>query len=160
MSKQQQQLVEKEKKMKELEGLVTELRVSDCTAVTCEIVDTQRVCWCYRWQNSLVEEKKRSADEAEDLTQEMAELRFELTERLEDEKRRRAETEDDCVRRVQELETTVRPRCCLSQPETAALLIILLGIASWQSQRSVWQSCRQSRPLRWPQWRRERQVCG
>eukprot|EP00271_Cylindrocystis_brebissonii_P015006 TRINITY_DN3685_c0_g2_i1.p1 TRINITY_DN3685_c0_g2~~TRINITY_DN3685_c0_g2_i1.p1 ORF type:complete len:484 (+),score=179.79 TRINITY_DN3685_c0_g2_i1:244-1695(+) len=46
----------------------------------------------------------RAADEADDLTQEMAELRFELTERVEREQQMRAEVEGAALRRVQELE--------------------------------------------------------
>lgn len=49
----------------------------------------------------------RAKEEAEDLTQEMAELRYKMTEMLEEECKRRASIEQASLRRIQDLEEQV-----------------------------------------------------
>lgn len=60
------------------------------------------------FQEELKAEKLKAKDEAEDLAQEMAELRYELTCLLEEERKRRASIEQASLRRIAELEAQVR----------------------------------------------------
>lgn len=59
------------------------------------------------FQEELREVKLKAKEEAEDLTQEMAELRYQFTDMLELESRRRALVEEASIRRVQDLEEQV-----------------------------------------------------
>ena len=59
------------------------------------------------FQEELREVKLKAKEEAEDLTQEMAELRYQFTDMLELESRRRALVEEASIRRVQDLEAQV-----------------------------------------------------
>lgn len=60
------------------------------------------------FQEELKAEKLKAKDESEDLAQEMAELRYELTCLLEEERKRRASIEQASLRRIAELEAQVR----------------------------------------------------
>lgn len=62
-------------------------------------------------QTELVEEKEKAKEEAEDLAQEMAELRFQLMEMLDHERELRSRTEQASVHRVEELEAQVNRSC-------------------------------------------------
>ena len=53
------------------------------------------------------EEKLKAKEEAEDLAQEMAELRYQMTALLEEECKRRAYIEQTSLQRIAELETQV-----------------------------------------------------
>ncbi|URE16910.1 hypothetical protein MUK42_05816 [Musa troglodytarum] len=59
-------------------------------------------------KEELREVKLKAKEEAEDLTQEMAELRYQFTGMLEEESRRRALVEEASIRRVQDLEAQVQ----------------------------------------------------
>lgn len=59
------------------------------------------------FQEELREERMKSKEEAEDLAQEMAELRYQLTLMLEDECKRRANIEHISLQRISELEAQV-----------------------------------------------------
>lgn len=59
------------------------------------------------FQEELREVKLKAKEEAEDLTQEMAELRYQFTDMLEEVSRRRALVEEASIRRVQDLEAQV-----------------------------------------------------
>ncbi|XP_028551513.1 putative leucine-rich repeat-containing protein DDB_G0290503 isoform X2 [Dendrobium catenatum] len=59
-------------------------------------------------KEELKEEKLKAKEEAEDLIQAMAELRYEITGMLEDECKRRASIEQASLRRIQDLEEQVR----------------------------------------------------
>ncbi|CAL9129631.1 unnamed protein product [Musa acuminata var. zebrina] len=59
-------------------------------------------------KEELREVKLKAMEEAEDLTQEMAELRYQFTDMLEEESRRRALVEEASIRRVQDLEEQVQ----------------------------------------------------
>lgn len=59
-------------------------------------------------KEELKKEKLKAKEEAEDLTQEMAELRYQITEMLEQECKRRARIEQASLHRIAELETQVR----------------------------------------------------
>lgn len=59
------------------------------------------------FQEELREVKLKAKEEAEDLTQEMAELRYQFTDMLELESRRRALVEEASIRRVQDVEAQV-----------------------------------------------------
>ncbi|KAJ8460616.1 hypothetical protein OPV22_033542 [Ensete ventricosum] len=59
-------------------------------------------------KEELREVKLKAKEEAEDLTQEMAELRYQFTDMLEEESRRRALVEEASIRRVQDLEAQVQ----------------------------------------------------
>nr|XP_018684585.1 PREDICTED: paramyosin isoform X3 [Musa acuminata subsp. malaccensis] len=59
-------------------------------------------------KEELREVKLKAKEEAEDLTQEMAELRYQFTDMLELESRRRALVEEASIRRVQDLEAQVQ----------------------------------------------------
>ncbi|KAH7420664.1 hypothetical protein KP509_13G016200 [Ceratopteris richardii] len=71
-----------------------------------------------RLKNELKEEKEKAQEEAEDLTQEMAELRYQLLQRVDEERELRARTEEVYLKRITELETQLRH----SKQETALLL--------------------------------------
>jgi len=58
-------------------------------------------------QEEVAAEKEKSKEEAEDLTQEMAELRYQLMEMIERERELRAQAEQASVLRVVELESQV-----------------------------------------------------
>ncbi|XP_020104396.1 paramyosin [Ananas comosus] len=58
-------------------------------------------------KEELREEKLKAKEEAEDLTQEMAELRYQITGMLEEEYKRRAFIEQASIKRIQELEAQV-----------------------------------------------------
>jgi hypothetical protein len=58
-------------------------------------------------QVELAAEKEKAKEEAEDLTQEMAELRYQLMEMVEQERELRAQVEQASVLRVEELEAQV-----------------------------------------------------
>ncbi|KAL5987650.1 hypothetical protein ACLOJK_035400 [Asimina triloba] len=58
-------------------------------------------------KEDLIKEKSRAKEEAEDLTQEMAELRYQITEMLEQECKRRACIEQASLQRISELEAQV-----------------------------------------------------
>ncbi|XP_072972888.1 uncharacterized protein [Typha angustifolia] len=58
-------------------------------------------------KEELRDEKRKAKEEAEDLTQEMAELRYQITGMLEEEYRRRACIEQASIQRIQELEAQV-----------------------------------------------------
>ena len=58
-------------------------------------------------QDELREEKEKAKEEAEDMTQEMAELRYQLMERVDEERELRARTEEASLRRISELESQV-----------------------------------------------------
>lgn len=49
----------------------------------------------------------KAKDEAEDLTQAMAELRYQMTDMIEEESKRRASVEQTSLRRIQDLEEQV-----------------------------------------------------
>lgn len=59
-------------------------------------------------KEELKEEKLKAKEDAEDLTQAMVELRYEITGMLEDECKRRASIEQSSLRRIQDLEEQVR----------------------------------------------------
>ncbi|XP_057519908.1 uncharacterized protein LOC130800413 [Amaranthus tricolor] len=59
-------------------------------------------------KEELKKEKLRSKEEAEDLTQEMAELRYQLTELLEEERKRRSCIEQVSLQRISKLEAQLR----------------------------------------------------
>ncbi|MCO5564403.1 hypothetical protein L7F22_018064 [Adiantum nelumboides] len=61
-----------------------------------------------RLKNELQEEKKKAKEEAEDLTQEMAELRYQLMQRVDEERELRARTEEASLRRIAELEAQLK----------------------------------------------------
>lgn len=61
-------------------------------------------CLISQLKEDLREEKLKAKDEAEDLTQEMAELRYQMTEMLEEEHKHRALIEETSLRRIKELE--------------------------------------------------------
>lgn len=58
-------------------------------------------------QGEVAAEKDKAKEEAEDLTQEMAELRYQLMDMIEQERDLRAQTEQASVLRVVELESQV-----------------------------------------------------
>ncbi|KAJ6843297.1 uncharacterized protein M6B38_297260 [Iris pallida] len=59
-------------------------------------------------KDELRREKLKAKEEAEDLTQAMAELRYQITDMLEEERKRRACIEQTSLRRIQDLEEQVR----------------------------------------------------
>lgn len=59
------------------------------------------------YQDELREEKSKAKEEADDLAQEMAELRYQMTGLLEDECKRRACIEQASLQRISELEAQV-----------------------------------------------------
>lgn len=61
-----------------------------------------------RLKDELIEEKEKAKEDAEDLTQEMAELRYTLMERVEQERELRAHTEQASLRRISELEEQLK----------------------------------------------------
>ncbi|KAI5058029.1 hypothetical protein GOP47_0026199 [Adiantum capillus-veneris] len=61
-----------------------------------------------RLKNELQEEKEKAKEEAEDLTQEMAELRYQLMQRVDEERELRARTEEASLRRIAELEAQLK----------------------------------------------------
>lgn len=71
-----------------------------------------------RLKNELKEEKEKAKEEAEDLTQEMAELRYQLMQRVDEERQLRARTEEASLRRIAELEAQLK----YAVQETALLL--------------------------------------
>ena len=60
------------------------------------------------FQEELREEKSKAKEEAEDLAQEMAELRYQMTGLLEEERKRRAHIEQASIQRIAELELKVK----------------------------------------------------
>ena len=65
------------------------------------------------YQEELREEKLKAKEETEDLAQEMAELRYQMTSLLEEERSRRACIEQASIQRIAELEAQVCPiRSC------------------------------------------------
>jgi DNA repair exonuclease SbcCD ATPase subunit len=78
------ELQKKEHQMVELRGIVSQMKVE------------------------LAAEKEKAKEEAEDLTQEMAELRYQLMEMVEQERELRAQVEQASVLRVEELEAQVK----------------------------------------------------
>lgn len=71
-----------------------------------------------RLKNELKEEKEKAKEEAEDLTQEMAELRYQLMQRVDEERELRARTEEASLRRIAELEAQLK----YARQETSLLL--------------------------------------
>ena len=65
------------------------------------------ICHDHTLQEEVAAEKEKAKEEAEDLTQEMAELRYQLMEMIEQERELRAQTEQASVLRVVELESQV-----------------------------------------------------
>lgn len=59
------------------------------------------------FQEELREERSKAKEEAEDLAQEMAELRYQLTVMLDEERKRRASIEQISLQRIAELEAQV-----------------------------------------------------
>lgn len=59
------------------------------------------------FQEELREERLKAKEEAEDLAQEMAELRYQLTVMLDEERKRRASIEQISLQRIAELEAQV-----------------------------------------------------
>jgi hypothetical protein len=59
------------------------------------------------FQEELREQKLKAKDDAEDLTQEMAELRYQITGMLEEEYKRRSCIEQAAIQHIQELEAQV-----------------------------------------------------
>lgn len=59
------------------------------------------------FQEELREERSKAKEEAEDLAQEMAELRYQLTVMLDEERKRRASIEQLSLQRIAELEAQV-----------------------------------------------------
>ena len=58
-------------------------------------------------QEELQDEKKKANEDAEDLTQEMAELRYQITGMLDEECKHRALIEETSIKRIKELEDQV-----------------------------------------------------
>lgn len=58
-------------------------------------------------QDELKEEKLKAKEEAEDLTQEMAELRYKMTCLVDEERKRRVRIEQASLQRIAELEAQV-----------------------------------------------------
>ena len=58
-------------------------------------------------QEELKEEKLKAKEEAEDLTQEMAELRYKMTCLVDEERKRRVCVEQTSLQRIAEVETQV-----------------------------------------------------
>nr|CAB3454853.1 unnamed protein product [Digitaria exilis] len=58
-------------------------------------------------QLKIREQKLKAKEDAEDLTQEMAELRYQITGLLEEEYKRRSRIEQAAIQHIQELETQV-----------------------------------------------------
>lgn len=73
-------------------------------------------------------EKTKAQEEAEDLTQEMAELRYQLMEMIEQERELRAQTEQASVLRVEELEAQVSYCWTRIQPSKFSLFILQLWL--------------------------------
>lgn len=65
------------------------------------------VSWLHFHQDEVKEEKLKAKEEAEELTQEMAELRYEMTCLLEEECKRRACIEQASLQRIVNLEAQV-----------------------------------------------------
>lgn len=71
-------------------------------------LDVILICKSFRaLQEEVTTEKGKAKEEAEDLTQEMAELRYQLMEMIEQERELRAQAEQASVLRVVELESQV-----------------------------------------------------
>lgn len=99
-------------------------------------------------QEELKQEKLKAKEEAEDLTQEMAELRYKMTCSLDEERKRRVCIEQASLQRIAELEAQVVIMLCFlvfwssMQKWNLTVLFFPLLLRSREIQR-------RPRPLKW-----------
>ncbi|KZV39226.1 hypothetical protein F511_29792 [Dorcoceras hygrometricum] len=118
------------------EALDVELR-NKIDEMTCQIDDYELLV--RQLKEELRNEKLKAKEEAEDLTQEMAELRYQLTGLLEEECKRRACIEQISLHRIAELEAQVckTPISCLPYRRELSRLIIVFTFCDEDCQRTA-----------------------